>query len=107
LTVKISVLFVKQFSNLIFSLYILFCSLIMMDVLLFICPFEKNVTMFEIEPHCLKCLGIIALDLSKTVQIKLVLQKSYLLDHFMTNVCGYNILPKFVNQLIASSLQII
>jgi len=28
------------------------------------------------------------------------------LDHY-DNVCGYNILPKFVNQLIASSLQII
>jgi len=31
------------------------------------------VTMFENEPHCLNCLGIMALDLSKTVQIKLVL----------------------------------
>jgi len=33
------------------------------------------------------------------------------LDHYSIklydNVCGYNILPKFVNQLIASSIQII
>jgi len=49
------------------------------------------------------------LDLSKIVQIKLVLKKSYLLDQYQAydNVCGYNILPKFVNQLIASSIQII
>ena len=58
------------------------------------------VTLFENKPHCLKSLGIMALDLSKTVQIRLVLK-------LYDNVCGYNILPKFVKQLIASSTQII
>ena len=67
---------------------------------------------FNNQPYNLKHFGVMALELPKIVKIKQMSFNNHthiywIIIKLYDNVCGYNILPKFVNQLIASSIPII
>ena len=54
---------------------------------------------FDNQPDPMKHFGVMALELAKINLVRSITQIVFI-------ICGYNILPKFVNQLIASSIQI-
>ena len=54
---------------------------------------------FNNQPDPMKFSGVMALELTQNL-VRSITQIVFI-------VCGYNILPKFVNQLFASSIQII
>ena len=85
-------------------------NLVCFVIWLFINGSSSNcVTLFENEPHCLKCLEIMAMIYPKLSKLSLSFRNHIFLIiiKLFDNVCGYIIVPKFVNQLIASSIQII
>jgi len=59
---------------------------------------------FNNQPDLMKFSGVMALELTQILNISTF---NISITHIVFIVCGYNILPKFVNQLIASRIQII
>ena len=60
---------------------------------------------FNNQPYPMKFSGVMALEV--TLILTMSTFSAQIITQIVFIVCGYNILPKFVNQLIASSKQII